>query len=138
MRGETRAQVAMEYLIIFSIAFLMTMPLVIIFATQTSNLQSDIANAQLEKAASEIIDAASEVYFMGSPAQQTIRVTFPDGIILASITNKALVFTMQGATYNYTYVKDTTINLTGTLKTFEGTHKIVVKAQGAVVSLEDT
>ncbi len=70
----------MEYLVIFSITFVLIIPLIIIFVAQTQNMQEDITNAQLDKISSEIHDAALEVLFMGPPSQKTIRVSFPAGI----------------------------------------------------------
>ncbi len=138
MKRMCKGQVAMEYLIIFSVAFFMTLPLIIIFTTQTSNLQSDIANAQLDRAATLITDAAQEVYFMGPPAQKTVRITFPSGIQSVSVQSNELIFNMTSATYNYDYIKETAINLSGSLKKFEGPHFIVIKAQADDVLLTDT
>lgn len=138
MKKVRRGQVAMEYLIIFSVAFFMTIPLIVIFASQTNNLQSDIANAQLDKAATQIIDAAEEVYFMGAPAQKTIRVTFPAGITSADVLQHGLLFNMTSATYTYEYLKETAINLTGSIGKFEGPHIIVVRAQEDSVLLNET
>jgi hypothetical protein len=138
MRRAKQAQVAMEYMIIFSIAFLMALPLIVIFASQTNNLQSDIASAQLDKAATHIIDAVEEVYYMGQPAQKTIRITFPSGIQSIDITSYGLVFNMRSSTRDYQYVKETPVNLSGSLQTFEGVHIIVVQAREHDVLLIDT
>ncbi len=138
MRRVRKGQVAMEYLIIFSVAFFMTLPLIIIFANQTQNLQSDIANAQIDKAATLILDAAEEVYFMGQPAQKTIRVTFPSRVQSATVLNRALLFNVTGNDFTYEYFKETNINLSGSLQSFEGPHVIVVKAQANNVLITDT
>ncbi|MCA9478131.1 MAG: hypothetical protein KC535_03225 [Nanoarchaeota archaeon] len=132
-----RAQVAMEYMIIFSMTFFMSLLLIILFTTQTNNIRTDLANAQMDKAGSEIVDAASQVYFMGDPAQKTIRVTFPEGVKQVSINNTFLVFSVQTSEVTYDIVKETSINMTGSIKTFEGIHNIVVKAQGGVVVISD-
>lgn len=136
VRGE-KGQVSLEYLVIFSISFVLIIPLIIIFVTQTQNMQEDITNAQLDKLSSEIHDAALEVYFMGPPAQKTIRVSFPAGIQAIELESYGMVFHMQVTELEYEFIKETDVNLTGTLKTFEGTHIIIVRSEGTHVDIQD-
>lgn len=124
-------------MIIFSMTFFMSLLLIILFTTQTNNVRVDLANAQVDKAASEIVDAAREVYFMGEPAQKTLRVTFPEGVNQISIANSSIIFFVTTAENTYQIVKDTEVNITGTLQTFEGIHNIVIRAQGSNVIIED-
>ena len=128
-------QISMEYLIIFSITFVLLIPLIIIFVTQTERMQEDITNAQLDKLSSEISDAASEVYFLGPPAQKTIRVTFPAGIKSIGLEHYGLVFNVQVNELSYEFVKETDVNISGTLRSFEGPHVIVLQAMGTYVKL---
>ncbi len=133
-----KGQVAMEYMIIFSMTFFMSLLLLILFTSQTNNMRTDLANAQMDKAASEIVDAAKQVYFMGEPAQKTLRVTFPDGVQNVSIEPNFLVFSIRTSEVTYEIVKETEINMTGSIQSFEGIHNIVVKAQGGIVVISDS
>ena len=133
-----RGQVAMEYLIVFAMAFVMLIPLVLIFATQSENIKSDITAAQLEKLSSELADAAQEVYYMGTPAQKTVQIVFPDRIRGITIQNRLILIDVAGSDYEYQFVKETTINLTGSLGTFSGPHFVVIKAtDNGVVDISD-
>ena len=49
IRNSNKAQVSMEYLMVFSIAIMMTMPLIIIYSTQTANMQADITEYSRDK-----------------------------------------------------------------------------------------
>lgn len=133
-----KAQVAMEYLGIFSLTFFMTLVLIIIFTTQANNIQTDITNAQIDRVANEIGDAVNEVYFMGEPAQKTIRLQFPDGIQTIEVQTRQIIFNISTADLTYQYVKEVETNITGSLQTFEGTHAVVVKAQGNQVVISDS
>lgn len=124
-------------MIIFSMTFFMSLLLLILFTTQTNNVRVDLANAQMNKAASEIVDAAREVYFMGEPAQKTIRVSFPEGVQQVIIANNSVAFYIQTSENQYQIVKDTEVNLTGSIQIFEGVHTIVVRAQGGTVVVQD-
>ena len=52
-------------------AFLMTIPLIIIFYQQSETLDTEITASQIDKVASEIRDAADEVYYLGAPSKKT-------------------------------------------------------------------
>lgn len=137
VRDDSTGQVAMEYLIVFTMAFFMTIPLIIIFSVQTNNMQSDIAGAQLNKMASEIIDAAEEVYYLGSPSQKTLEVTFPRGLRDVVVEPNSLVFYMWGESYNYTHYEDTLVNLTGSLRSSTGVRPVKVIATSTGVMITD-
>lgn len=134
---DSKAQIAMEYLVIFSISFLMTIPLIIIFATQTSNLETDVANAQLERLADELDAASSEVFFMGKPARKTFSVTFPEGINGIIIEPKMIRINMSNGPRTFEFVKETQVNVTGSLKTFSGVHVVTVESKGNYVEISD-
>ena len=127
----------MEYMVIFSMTFFMSLLLLIIFTSQTTNIRTDLALAQMNKAATEVVDAAREVYFMGEPAQKTIRVTFPAGVQQVTFEESFLVFEIQLDESTREIVKETTINMTGSIRTFEGVHTIVVKAENGIVVVSD-
>jgi hypothetical protein len=127
----------MEYLIIFSIAFMMTLPLVVIYAKQTSNIHADITNAQVYKTASKIIDYAEQVYYLGPPSQRTLIITFPEGIRSVTIVDNTVVFNVTTADLSYQVVRDTAVNLTGHIKAFSGQHVLILRAESGYVNITD-
>ncbi len=127
----------MEYLAIFSIAVLMTLPLIIIFVTQQGNIQTDIANAQAQRAATEIANTAEEVYFMGTPAQRTIKVTFPEGIESIQLNENVLVIEISRQGTNYHATSTTAANITGNLTTTPGQKTILLRAEAGQVIITD-
>ncbi len=125
---KKRGQVSMEYLAIFSIAALMLIPLIILFATQTNTIEADIAYAQTENALSRIIDSAEEIYFQGPPAKKTLRVQFPQGIDKITIDENAIIFRLETIDGTIEVRKDTRATLGGSLQTFPGSHLITFEA----------
>jgi hypothetical protein len=134
-----KAQSSMEYLIIFGIAIVMTMPLVIIYTTQTDNIRADITNAEVEKISSKIMDYAESVYYIGEPARKTLEVQFPAGITSVEIENDTITFNITTHELSYSAIKDTTSGaiLTGTIKPFSGLHIITFIAEGNTVIISD-
>jgi uncharacterized protein (UPF0333 family) len=136
-KTRSKGQVSMEYLIIFAIAFAMTLPLIIIYSKQTGNMQADVAQIQIYKTASKISDYAEQVYYMGEPSQRTLYIDFPQGVNSVTINGNLIIFNVTTTDLTYDVVKETSANLTGTIKSFEGQHRIVFKAESNLVNISD-
>ena len=127
--GKTRkAQISMEYLAIFAIAALMTLPLLLIFATQSANIRSDITSNEAENAASIIANTAEEIYYMGSPAQRKIKVNFPAGVEAVTLDNEEIVFQISTASLEYNISKYVGFNMTGSIDSYKGPHVLLMSA----------
>ena len=115
----------------------MTLPLIVIYAKQTGNMQADVTQMQIYKAASKISDYAEQVYYMGEPSQRTLYIDFPQGINSVTINGSLITFNVTTTDLTYTIVEETAANLTGNIKNFEGPHTIVFKAESNVVNITD-
>jgi len=127
----------MEYLIIFSIAFAMTLPLIVIYIQQTGNIQADVTHAQVYKVANKISDYAEQVYYMGEPSQRTLEITFPEGINSVSLENRTITFNITTADLTYDVAISTDANVVGEIRPFEGIHVLVFKAEFGIVNITD-
>jgi hypothetical protein len=127
----------MEYLIIFGIAFAMTLPLIVIYAKQTGNMRADVTQIQIYKTASKISDYAEQVYYMGEPSQRTLYIDFPEGINSVTVNGNIITFNVTTTDLTYSVVKETAANLTGTIEHFEGQHRIVFRAEANSVNITD-
>ena len=137
LKRASKAQVSMEYLIIFTIAFMMTLPLIVIYSQQTQNVQADVTQVQIYKLATKISDYAEQVYYMGEPSQRTLIINFPKGINSVTISGNDILFNVTTTDLTYTVLKETTANLTGNIETFEGPHTIVFKAEANAVTITE-
>ena len=137
-RGKSKAQVSMEFLMVIGFAFLLTIPLVIIFYQQSKTINTDVTSTQVDKVASEIRDAADEVYYLGEPSKKTVKVYMPEGIKSITINGKKLVFLVDGPGGDYEVVKWTVTNVTGTLNPENGIHNVAVEAQSTQVLISST
>jgi hypothetical protein len=102
----------------------MTVPLIIIFYQQSQNINTEVTSSQLDKVASEVRDAADEVYYLGSPSKKTISVFMPENVKEISITNNRIMFIIDSPDGDYELVKWTASILTGSLKTYSGVHHV--------------
>lgn len=132
-----KAQISMEYLAIFAIAFLMTFPLIVMYVSQTNNVRADVTQVETYRIATKILDYAEEVYFMGEPSQRTLTLDFPAGINNITITQNMITFNITTTDLNYVVEKDTPANLSGYLSSYEGKHVIVFRAQNTFINITE-
>lgn len=123
-RGQSKAQVSMEFLLVVGFAFLMTVPLIIIFYQQSQSINTEVSASQVDKVASEIRDAADEVYYMGSPSKKTITVFMPEGVKGVDVGGNRILFLIDSPNGDYDIVKWTATNLTGSLMNYSGIHHV--------------
>ena len=127
----------MEYLIIFSVAFMMTLPLLIIYAKQTGNVQADVTQSQMYTVSNRIRDYAEQVYYMGEPSERTLIIDFPRGINSVTLNGTTITFHITTTNLNYDVVEETSANLTGSIRSFPGEHVISFTAQDNDVLIID-
>lgn len=132
-----KGQISIEYMAVFAIAALMTLPLILIFSVQSSNVKTDITLSQAEKVASEIINSAKEVYFMGPPAQKTIQVEFPEGIESVTVSPTYILFVLETNPGTVELYKESSFELQGAIEDFSGPHVLIIKAENNHVSIEE-
>jgi len=136
-RGS-QGQVSMEFLMIVGMALLMTFPLIIIFFQQQENLRTEIGASQLDKVASEIRDAADEVYYLGAPSKKTVTVYMPEGVKDINISASRIKFLVESPGTDYELVKWSVTNLTGTIQIYSGVHCIYAQASDTIVTINET
>lgn len=132
-----KAQVAMEYLFVVGFAFMMLLPLIALFYSQSGTIEEEVVGAQAEKIMSELISAIDTVYYLGYPSKQTLRLRFPEHIESITILGDTLVFTIDSPSGTYEMTALAAANLTGSLETFAGPHIITIATTQTGVSLTE-
>ncbi|MFH1915723.1 MAG: hypothetical protein ABIJ21_00520 [Nanoarchaeota archaeon] len=129
-----KAQVSMEYLLIVGFAFLMLVPLIIIYYTSQQDLNDKITISQADRIALEIVDTADEVFYQGPPTKKTFKVYMPDDVSAINIQDKYVQINLktQPGTPRYSVA-----NLSGNLSAYGGLHIIKVTALDGKVEITD-
>jgi len=136
-RGKSKAQVSLEFLLVVGFTFLMSIPLIILFYQQSETFNTEIGASQVNKVASEIRDAADEVYYLGSPSKRTVTIYMPEGVQNISISGNNIIFSVDSPSGVYELVKWSAANLTGSIQNYKGIHHISVEAHDTYVSITD-
>lgn len=130
-----KSQVSVEYMLVMGFAALMTIPLLLIYYTYTSDSSDSVATSQAMQISRRIVDASESVYFLGKPSQTTLKLNFPNGIDSTNLSNKEVVFKMKTKNGVTDIVQISSVNITGTLPTSQGIHIITIKAEEGYVQV---
>ena len=134
-RWSKLSQVSMEYLFVIGFSTLMIIPLLIIYYNYSNEASDSVATAQALQVARKIVDSAESVYYLGKPSQTTIKVSFPDKISNATLSDKEVFFKIKVKGGLSDVVFPSSVNITGTLPTSQGIHIITLKAETSYVQL---
>lgn len=130
-----KAQTALEYLIVASIALLMLVPIVIEGWNSTAQLSNNINIQKARNAVSQISDAAKTVYFQGAPSAMTINVNFPENVVFSNVSGSEIYLRMKTKDSTTDVVEFLEFNVTGNISNISGIHEIYVEALPNAVNI---
>jgi hypothetical protein len=130
-----KSQVSVEYMFIMGFAALMTIPLLLIYHTYTSDSSDTVAASQALHIARKIVDSSESVYYLGKPSQTTLKVNFPERIQSIALSGKEVVFKVKTKNGVTDIVQVSSVNISGVLPTTQGIHVITVKAEDGYVQV---
>lgn len=81
------AQIAMEYLMVIALAFMLLVPGIYLFYSYASYREQATTSTQLYNIGSEIISSARIIALNGPPARTTIQAQIPKELINVTIVN---------------------------------------------------
>ena len=130
-----KAQVSVEYMLVMGFAALMTIPLLLIYYTYSSDTSDSVAVSQALQIARRIVDSSESVYYLGKPSQTTLKLNFPDRIYSTNLSNKEVVFKIKTKNGITDIVQVSSVNMSGSLPTSQGIHIITIKAEDGYVQI---
>ena len=125
-----QAQISMEYLIIVGFVAAITIPLIIIFNTHSSEMNEQIVSNQIDNIATKIVDSAESVYYLGENSKVTFRIYMPKNINAALIGDNEVVFYVKKMAGIDHVVKYSSVPINGSISVNSGIHDIVVESRG--------
>lgn len=93
-----RAQVSIEYLMVTGFSILLITPLLLLFASQNTQVTDTFIQTQARQSGQALADAAQRVYYAGPPSMETVNIRIPQNTESIEVTNKSLVFTISAPT----------------------------------------
>lgn len=123
-------QVSLEYLMIMGFAMLLIVPIIAVYYTQTTQLSEETTSASIQRAATQIVETADSVYFLGEPSSRTITVDIPQNVASVAVNGTLLSFTVLSSHKPYEQNAWSVANMTGTFGLTPGPHLLVISATG--------
>lgn len=77
---KKRGQASFEYIIVFSLGFVILLPTIYLFYSFALESGDQITSNDIAIIGNDIINAAESAFYMGKDTRLTIEETFPDGI----------------------------------------------------------
>ncbi|MBI3035371.1 hypothetical protein HYY71_03540 [Candidatus Woesearchaeota archaeon] len=130
-----KSQVSVEYMLVMGFAALMSIPLLMIYYTYSSDSSDSVATSQASQIARRIADASESVYYIGKPSQTTLKLNFPERIKAAKLENYEIVFNISTKNGIAEIVQVSSVNITGNLPTAQGIHILTIKADNRFVQV---
>lgn len=130
-----KSQISVEYMLIIGFATLMTIPLLLIYYTYSSDSSDSVATSQALQIARNIVDSSESVYYLGKPSQTTLKLNFPDKISSIKLENYEVVFQMKIKNGITDVVQVSAVNISGNLPKSQGIHVLTIKAEEGYVKV---
>jgi len=132
---QSKSQVSVEYMMVMGFAVLMTIPLLMIYYTYSSDSADSVATSQAQQIARKIVDASESVYYLGKPSQTTLKLNFPERIGSTNLSSREVVFKMKTKAGLTDVFQVSSVNMSGSLPTSAGIHIVTIKADDGYVQI---
>ncbi|MDY6766379.1 MAG: hypothetical protein SVW77_03350 [Candidatus Nanohaloarchaea archaeon] len=128
-------QVALEYLVIISIALLLSSPLIVQAQESSQSLQDSYQNGLAKNALNNIEEAAALVNAQGPPAKVTFSIRLPDRIIATNVSGSQIMIRREVGAGSTTFRNTMSFTVNGSLPTTGGVHTMVAEAEPSYVNI---
>ena len=127
-QSRKNGQASTEYMIVIGISMLLLTPVILIGNDAVRDLKYKTDNIIAREAVDEITEISTIVYSQGAPAKITKNIQFPPNIISTSISDNIIRIEMRYKSASNDVFSIVEFNVTGTLPTTSGNHKIIIEA----------
>jgi uncharacterized protein (UPF0333 family) len=123
-----KSQVAVEYLIIVSVAFMILIPTILYLNQTFTGYNDDNKLSKASETVKKIGQTADWVYSQGPPAKQTIEIFIPKDLEEISLNNKTVLFKVRTSAGVSDVFYESVAPLNGTLPSNSGYYFISLTA----------
>jgi len=132
-----KAQVAIEYIVIFGIGLLIVGLLWVFVSEESQRTSYEVQLAYTKNALNKITDTANIIAIQGPPAQTYINPYFPENVQNIYIQGNEVIFEITYRDIVNNLSDESIVNLTGSLSATQGSKRILIKAVGNYVEISN-
>ena len=130
-----KSQISVEYMFIIGFATLVSIPLLVIYYTYSSEASDSVSTSQAMQIARKIVDASESVYYIGKPSQTTLKMNFPENLQVINLSNYEIVIKVKTKNGVTDVVQISSVNISGNLSRTPGIHIVTIKAEDKFVNV---
>lgn len=131
-----KAQIGIEYIIMFSFLSFVLIVIVSIAFFYSFGIKDELKITQVSNYANKIVSTAETVFYYGNPSKATIRVYLPDGVQAIEATDEGLIIETQLNSGISKNLYSSVIPLEGNVSISPGIHIIVITAYDTKVTVQ--
>jgi uncharacterized protein (UPF0333 family) len=133
-----KAQIAMEYMVMFGISLIIVTVLWFYVNSNTSATEWELQAAYAKHAVNKIVKSADMVYVQGYPARSSVYVVFPGNVESVFIEGNIVLINLRTGNLTASISESTIGNVTGNISIQQGGHNLVIKAESGYVNITET
>jgi len=109
-----------------------------IYGIERQSMREQVNIKQAQNIARKIVDASETTYYLGKPAQTTIKVYMPPNVRSVTFTNREVLFTMDlGSKTTEVPPPVSSVNMSGNLSINPGLQYILITADDYQVNISN-
>lgn len=133
LQEKKKAQAALEYMMIISIALVLLVPLISVSQQFLGDISDSMRTVSLSEAMDSIEEGMERVEGQGENARITMDVEIPSRVVSAGVEDGYFYYVMEVDDIESDYYRTTDFDIEGSLPTEEGIHTLYVENRGDVV-----
>ncbi len=133
-----KAQAGMEYMLIFGFSLIIVAVLWTYSSYNVENTRWDLQLAYAQSALDKIVEVADVAHAQGPPSQFYIYPNFPDNVMNVHINGNSITMELLWKGDILRNITAASLaNITGSISTAQGSHRLLVKSLGASVQISE-
>lgn len=131
-----KGQAAIEYMIVFGIALVLSLPFIMKAQTSVMELQAGSNNIAVQNTLNDIEVAVKTVSASGEPARRTFPIEMPRTLKSTEVRDNAVFIEVNTPRDSARYVRVFDVNVTGELPSESGRYMLKTEATSEGVEIE--
>lgn len=128
-----KSQMSMEYVAIVGFSVVILLVIFIVAGAYSRQTQDNIAMAQIDRLAKNIVDNAESVYYIGSPSKITLKINIPERVEDIVISDYEVLFKVRTQSGITDIHYSSSVNLSGSISLSPGLKHIQIEAKEGYV-----
>lgn len=136
MRRNRKAQAAIEYLMVFGVALLLSTPFIVRAQESIIEIRTGSQMLEARNTLNEIQSAAETVNAAGEPARRTFSIRIPEAVENTSVEGRYVRMSINNSRSYVGMSRRFDFNVTGDIPDAEGNYLLAASAESGEVNFE--